>query len=120
MKAIFIDATQKTVTGIEIENDLHAMYDKIGCRVVQVVEYRDELIVCDEEARLKPWEHGFALGDWRICGNALIVSDNEDGGLRRHNNVRRGDRQGNPVLWNGGKAPRTDDSRDRILKWKLY
>ena len=79
MKAIFIDAANKTVTGIEIENDLHTMYDKIGCRVVQVVEYRDELIVCDEEARLKPWEHGFALGNWRICGNALIVSDNEDG-----------------------------------------
>ena len=79
MKAIFIDATNKTVTETEIENDLHAMYDKIGCRVVQVVEYRDELIVCDEEARLKQWEHGFALGDWRICGNALIVSDTEDG-----------------------------------------
>ena len=79
MKTIFIDATNKNVTEIEIENDLHAMYDRIGCRVVQVVEYCDELIVCDEEARLKPWEHGFQLGDWRICGNALIVSDNEDG-----------------------------------------
>jgi len=79
MKTIFIDATNKTVTETEIENDLRAMYDKIGCRVVQVVEYRDELIVCDEEARLKQWEHGFALGDWRICGNALIVSDTEDG-----------------------------------------
>ena len=79
MKAIFIDARNQTVTEIEIENDLYVMYDKIGCRVVQVVEYRDEFIVCDEEARLKTWEHGFALGDWRICGNALIVSDNEDG-----------------------------------------
>ena len=79
MKTIFIDATNETVTETEIENDLRAMYDKIGCRVVQVVEYRDELIVCDEEARLKQWEHGFALGDWRICGNALIVSDTEDG-----------------------------------------
>ena len=44
MKAIFIDAANKTVTGIEIENDLQAMYDKIGCLLVQVVEYRDELI----------------------------------------------------------------------------
>ena len=79
MKAIFIDARNQTVTEIEIENDLYVMYDKIGCRVVQVVEYRDEFIVCDDEARLKTWEHGFALGDWRICGNALIVSDNENG-----------------------------------------
>ena len=79
MNAIFIDAKNKTVSMIEVENDLQAMYDKIGCLLVQVVEYRNELIVCDEEARLKQWEHGFALGDWRICGNALIVSDNEDG-----------------------------------------
>ena len=79
MKAIFIDAKNQTVSQIEVENDLQAMYDKIGCLLVQVVEYRDELIVCDEEARLKQWEHGFALGDWRICGNAIIVSDKEDG-----------------------------------------
>ena len=79
MKAIFIDAKNQTVSQIEVENDLQSMYDKIGCRVVQVVEYRNELIVCDEEARLKPWEYGFALGDWRICGSALIVSDTEDG-----------------------------------------
>ena len=79
MKAIFIDAKNQTVSQIEVENDLQSMYDKIGCRVVQVVEYRNELIVCDEEARLKPWEYGFALGDWRIRGSALIVSDTEDG-----------------------------------------
>ena len=79
MNAIFIDAQNQTVSMLEVENDLQAMYDKIGCLLVQVVEYRDELIVCDEEARLKQWEHGFALGDWRIVGNALIVSDTEDG-----------------------------------------
>ena len=79
MKALFINASEHSVAAIEIENDLHAMYDKIGCRLVELVEYRDELIVCDEESRLKQWEHGFALGDWRICGNALILGEDEDG-----------------------------------------
>ena len=79
MNAIFIDAKNKTVSLIEVENDLQAMYDKIGCLLVQVVEYRDELIVCDEEARLKPWDAGFQLEDWRIVSNALIVAEDEDG-----------------------------------------
>ena len=79
MKAIFINVHDQTVSPVEIENDLHAMYDKIGCRLVQLVGYRDELVVCDEEARMKPWEHGFALGAWRICSNALILKEDEDG-----------------------------------------
>lgn len=79
MKALFVDATNKTMTEIEIENDLHALYDKIGCRLVQLVEYRDELLVCDEEARLKSWDAGFQLDEWRIVSNALIVAEDEDG-----------------------------------------
>ena len=73
MNAIFINAGERSVAAIELENNLQAMYDIIGCRLIQVVEYRDELIVCDEEARLKPWKHGFELSDWKICGNALIL-----------------------------------------------
>ena len=64
---------------IEIENDLQAMYDKIGCLLVQTVPFAGENIVCDEEGRLRPWTAGFQLGDWRIVGNALIVGDTEDG-----------------------------------------
>ena len=79
MNAIFIDAKNQTVSLIEIENDLQAMYDKTGCLLVQTVPFAGENIVCDEEGRLKQWTAGFALGDWRICGNALIVSDNENG-----------------------------------------
>ena len=79
MQAIFINAGERNVTAIELENNLQAMYDIIGCRLIQVVEYRDELIVCDEEARLKPWGHGFELSDWKICGNALILGENDDG-----------------------------------------
>jgi len=79
MNAIFIDAKNKTVSLIEVENDLQAMYDKIGCLLVQTVPFAGENIVCDEEGRLKRWTAGFELGDWRIVGNALIVGDTEDG-----------------------------------------
>ena len=79
MNAIFIDAKNKTVSMIEVENDLQAMYDKIGCLLVQTVPFAGENIVCDEEGRLKSWTVGFELGSWRIVGNALIVGDTEDG-----------------------------------------
>ena len=80
MQAIFIYAGERSVAAIELENNLQAMYDIIGCRLIQVVEYRDELIVCDEEARLKPWDHGFELADWKICGNALILGEDSETG----------------------------------------
>ncbi len=80
MQAVFINAGERSVAAIEIENNLQAMYDIIGCRLIQVVEYRDELIVCDEEARLKPWEYGFELADWKICGNALILGEDSETG----------------------------------------
>ena len=79
MNAIFIDAQNQTVSMIEVENDLQAMYDKIGCLLVQTVPFAGENIVCDEEGRLKRWTAGFELGDWRIVGNAPIVGDTEDG-----------------------------------------
>ena len=79
MNAIFIDAKNKTVSLIEVENDLQAMYDIIGCLLVQTVPFAGENIVCDEEGRLKSWTAGFELGSWRIVGNALIVGDTEDG-----------------------------------------
>ena len=79
MKAIFINIHDRIASPVEIENDLHAMYDKIGCDLVQTVPYENVILVCDEEARLKQWNAGFQLGDWRIVGNALIVAEDEDG-----------------------------------------
>lgn len=35
MRAIFIDAEHRQDSEIQIENDLQAFYDKIGCEVVQ-------------------------------------------------------------------------------------
>ena len=79
MKAIFINVHDRTVSPVEIENDLHTMYDKIGCDLVQTVPFKNEILVCDEESRLKQWDAGFQLDEWRIVSNALIVAENEDG-----------------------------------------
>ena len=79
MNAIFINVHDRTVSPVEIENNLHAIYDKIGCDIVQTVPYKKEILVCDEEARLKPWDAGFQLDEWRIVSNALIVAEDEDG-----------------------------------------
>ena len=78
MKAIYIDAKNGTVSLIEVENSRQAMYNKIGCQLIQIVPFSGENIVCDEEGRLKHWTAGFQLGSWRIVGNALIVGDTED------------------------------------------
>ena len=87
MKSIFIDAKNQTVCLIEVENDLQAMYDKIGCLLVQTVPFAGDNIVCDEEGRCKRWTAGFELGDWRIVGNALIVGDTEDGAQQSKHKV---------------------------------
>lgn len=77
MKAIFIDAEKKTVSAVEIENKLDAIYEQIGhgCGLVQAVSFdKDRLIICDEEAVMREDTFfGFSTNYYDICGNALIV-----------------------------------------------
>ncbi len=81
MRAIFIDAVARQVEGIQIENELHAFYDKIGCEVIQVLPLGGNfLLVVDEEGKLRDWQVGFRLGTGEgIAGNALIVCENSQG-----------------------------------------
>ena len=37
MRAIFIDAVNRKVEEVQIENDLKAFYAKIGCEMIQLV-----------------------------------------------------------------------------------
>ena len=82
MKAIFIDAKNKTVSAVEIENKLQTIYDQIGngCNFVQCVpfdESKDRLIICDEEV-VKDTFFGFSTNYYDICGNALIVCKGDE------------------------------------------
>lgn len=81
MRAIFIDAEHRQVSEIQIENELQAFYDKIGCRVVQIVDCgMDADMLVDENGRLRDWKVGFQLPNMDgIAGNALVVCSNEDG-----------------------------------------
>jgi len=81
MRAIFIDAVNRKVEEVEIENKLQAFYDKIGCEMIQVLHLGGTTIaLVDEEGRLRDWKVGFRFPKSEgIAGNALIVCDNSDG-----------------------------------------
>jgi len=81
MRAIFIDAEHRQVSEIQIENELQAFYDKIGCEVMQIVDCgMDADMLVDEEGRLRDWKVGFQLPNMDgIAGNALVVCSNDDG-----------------------------------------
>ena len=50
MRAIFINAVDQKVEEIQIENELHAFYERIGCDMIQCIDVGESnLLVCDEE-----------------------------------------------------------------------
>ena len=81
MRAIFIDAVNRKVEEVQVENELHAFYEKIGCDMIEIIHIGGEhLMVVDEEGHLRNWEVGFRLPKAEgIAGNALVVRDNGDG-----------------------------------------
>ena len=76
MRAIFINAVDQKVEEIQIENELHAFYERIGCDMIQCIDVGEShLLVCDEEGRLRNWKVGFRWpGSEGIAGNALLVT----------------------------------------------
>lgn len=81
MKVIFIDANNRQVTQIEIENELDAFYKRIGCDVIQCLDLSENYtLICDENGRLRNLPMGFRLaGPTIIAGNALIVATTDGG-----------------------------------------
>ena len=48
MRAIFINAVDRKVEEIQIENELHAFYERIGCDMIQYIDIGEShLLVCD-------------------------------------------------------------------------
>ena len=73
MRAIFINTVDRKVEEIQIENELHAFYERIGCDMIQCIDVGEShLLVCDEEGRLRNWKVGFRWpGSEGIAGNAI-------------------------------------------------
>ena len=74
MRAIKIDPVEKTVSEIELAVDpnksLDELYRLIGCDLVQLVQLsRGIVLVCDEEARLKPIRGAFAF-----IGTGMVIA----------------------------------------------
>ena len=80
MRAIFINAVDRKVEEIQIENELHVFYERIGCDMIQCLDVGEShLLVCDEEGRLRNWKVGFRWpGSEGIAGNALLVCVDEN------------------------------------------
>ena len=48
MRAIFINAVDQKVEEIQIENELHAFYERIGCDMIQCIDVgANHVLVCD-------------------------------------------------------------------------
>ena len=80
MRAIKIDPVAKTVSEIELAVDpnksLDELYRLIGCDLVQLVQLdRGIVLVCDEEARLKPIRGAFTFygTGMFIAGTAIVL-----------------------------------------------
>ena len=81
MRTIFIDAVNRKVEEVEIENKLEAFYEKIGCEMIQVLQLGGtHIALVDEEGRLRNWKVGFRFQKSEgIAGNALIVCEKSNG-----------------------------------------
>ena len=79
MKAIFINAAEKTVTEINMENSLRAFYEQLQCRLIQIVPLGEkQLLILDEEGRCRkktPGHFRFKGHSMVLTGHALVVSE---------------------------------------------
>ena len=80
MRGIKINPTDRTIEEIDVPNpnkSLQGLYDIIGCDLVQLIELDREIImVCDEEAKLKPITGAFTFfgnDDLVIAGTAIVL-----------------------------------------------
>ena len=57
MRAIFINAVDRKVEEVQVENKLEAFYDKIGCEMIQLLGLGGNFVlIVDEEGRLRQKE----------------------------------------------------------------
>ena len=81
MRAIFINAVDRKVEEVQVENDLQAFYERIGCETIELIGLgRNYVLIVDEEGKLRDWKVGFRLANGEgIAGNGLIVSEKSNG-----------------------------------------
>ena len=81
MRAVFINAVDRRVEEIKIENKLEAFYARIGCEMIEIHHIGGRHIaIVDDQGRLRNWKVGFRFPKSEgIAGNALIVCEKSNG-----------------------------------------
>lgn len=93
MKVLFINATEKIISEVEIngEDTLHESYRLIGCELVEapIIFDEEDTIYVDEEGLYKDDQPGFQLtippnGEykgsiWEFSGNGIVLGTDEEG-----------------------------------------
>ena len=85
MKAILINAVNKTVTQVDVTGDLDSFYAQIGCELIEGVYTHilqgEDVMYVDEEGLLKEDQPFFQINGYRqaLAGNAIIIGIDEEG-----------------------------------------
>ena len=84
MKAIKIDAVNKTVTEVLIDRGIEPIYTALGCQCFTTVRAFEssDVIYCDDEGLFNDPQHFFTIGNYPepIAGNGLILGTTYSGG----------------------------------------
>lgn len=80
MKAILIDAYKKTVTEVEYDGTLQAIYALLKCSTIEAVRISEtDSIYVDEEGAVNGTEVGFSFSGNDLFGSGLVVSHDDEG-----------------------------------------
>lgn len=87
LKGILVDPTTRTIGEVPVVIDpaspLQALYDLIGCSLVQPVHLTPfETLWVDEEGLLKPRVALFSVGSGTLAGRAVILGNTGSGAHR--------------------------------------
>ena len=95
LRTVLIDVDQKTVGEIEIDDDLNAFYEKLNCRVFDIVQRKIDGvwydIMCDDEGLLKEDPVVSAADKEKLSpmlvGNLMFFHSNRNGDLKSLDDV---------------------------------
>ena len=80
IEVILIDPFDKSVSKVDIKNDLNPIYKIMQCRLIDIIGIggNNDLII-DDEGKLNADNKWFKLGGHAFAGRCLIASHNDEG-----------------------------------------
>lgn len=83
LKAILINPENKTVTVIELERGLDAIYKAMDCDIFAcpITYPNEDSLYCDDEGLFKAQKGGVIMKNWNypILGKMLVIGSNDEG-----------------------------------------